>query len=74
MTVSPTYPFNPRTSTPYHVKPARVLDDSIVSVASWEYPVDFSILESKDPSKGNLIILGRPWLATANAFIGCRDG
>ena len=56
------------------VKPAGVLDDIVVSVASWEYPVDFMIVESKDPSKGHLIILGIPWLATANAFIGCRDG
>ena len=31
------------------------------------------VIESKDPSKGHPIILGRPWLATANAFIGCRD-
>ena len=27
----------------------------------------------KGSSKGHPIILGRPWLATANAFIGCRD-
>ena len=32
------------------------------------------VIESKDPSKGHPIILGRPWLATENAFIGCRDG
>ena len=56
------------------VKPVGVLDDIVVSVASWEYPVDFMVVESKDPSKGHPIILGIPWLATANAFIGCRDG
>ena len=56
------------------LKPAGVLDDIVVSVASWEYPVDFMVIQSKYPSKGNPIILGRPWLATANAFIGCRDG
>ena len=54
------------------VKPAGVLDDNIVSVASWEYPIDFMVVESNDPSKGNPIILGRPWLATANAFIEWR--
>ena len=32
------------------------------------------VIESKDPSKGHPIILGRPWLATENDFIGCRDG
>ena len=56
------------------VKPVGVLDDVIVSVASWEYLFDFMVIESKDRSKGNPIILGRPWLATANAFIGCRVG
>ena len=34
----------------------------------------FMVVESKDPSKGHPIILGIPWLATANAFIGCRGG
>ena len=56
------------------VRPIGVLDDIIVSVASWEYLVKFMVVESKDPSKGHPVILGRPWLATANAFIGCRDG
>ena len=56
------------------VKPVGVLDDIIVSVASWEYPINFMVVESKDPSKGHPIILGIPWLATTNAFIGCSDG
>jgi hypothetical protein len=56
------------------IKPAGVLDDILVTLASWEYPVDFMIIHSKDPTKGHPIILGRPWLATANAFIGCRGG
>ena len=56
------------------VKPTGILDDIVVSVASWEYPVEFMVVESKDPSKGHPIILGRPWLASANDFIGCRDG
>ena len=56
------------------VKPVGVLDDIIVSVASWEYPIDFMVIKSKDPSKGHPIILGRPWLATTNAFTRCRDG
>ena len=33
------------------VKPVRVLDDIVVSVASWEYLVEFMVVESKDPSK-----------------------
>ena len=51
------------------VKSVGVLYDIVVLVASWEYPVDFMVLESKDPSKGHPIILGIPWLATTNAFI-----
>ena len=56
------------------VEPAGVLDEIIISIASWEYPINFMVIESKYPSKGNPIILGIPWLATANYFIGCRDG
>jgi len=56
------------------IKPVGVLDDILVTLASWEYPVDFMIIHSKDPTKGHPIILGRPWLATTNAFIGCRGG
>ena len=56
------------------VKPIEVLDDIVVLISSWEYPVDFMVVESKDPSKGHPIVLGIPWLDTSNAFIGCRDG
>jgi hypothetical protein len=38
------------------VIPEGILDDVMVTLASWEYP------------------MGRPWLAIANAFIGCREG
>jgi hypothetical protein len=56
------------------IKPEGVLDDVIVSLDSWEYPVDFMVLQPKTPSGGHPLILGRPWLATTNAFIGCRSG
>jgi hypothetical protein len=51
-----------------------ILDDIMVTLASWEYPVYFLVIHSKDPTKGHPVILGRPWLATTNAFIGCREG
>jgi hypothetical protein len=51
-----------------------IFDDIIVTLASWEYPIDFLVIHSKDPTKGHLVILGIPWLAIANAFIGCREG
>jgi hypothetical protein len=46
----------------------------MVTLASWEYTVYFLVIHSKDPTKGHPIILGRPWLAITNAFIGCREG
>ena len=42
------------------VKPVGVLDEIVVSVASWKYLVEFMIVESKDPSKWNPVILGIP--------------
>jgi hypothetical protein len=51
-----------------------ILDDVMVTLASWEYLVYLLVIHSKDSSKGHLVILGRPWLATTNAFIGCREG
>jgi hypothetical protein len=56
------------------VIPRGILDDIIVTLASWEYPVEFLVIHSKDPTKGHPIIFGTPWLATTNAFIGCREG
>ena len=56
------------------VKPECVVDDVIVSIDSWEYPIDFIILQSKSNLGGHPLILGRSWLETTNAFIGCRVG
>eukprot|EP00253_Pinus_taeda_P016362 PITA_16362 len=56
------------------VIPEGILEDIIVSLDSWEYPVDFLVLQPKSNLGGHPIILGRPWLATADAFIGCRSG
>ena len=56
------------------VIPEGILDDIIVTLSSWEYPIDFIVIHSKDPAKGHPVIFGRPWLATINAFIGCREG
>jgi hypothetical protein len=55
------------------VIPEGILDDIIVTLSSWEYPVEFLVIHSNDPTKGHLVILGRPWLATSNAIIGCRE-
>ena len=50
-----------------------VLEDITISLDSWAYPVDFLVLQPKSKLGGHPLILGRPWLATANAFIGCRS-
>jgi hypothetical protein len=51
-----------------------ILDDVMVTLASWEHHVDFLFIHSKDPTRVHPVILGIPWLATTNAFIGCREG
>jgi len=56
------------------IKPDGVLEYISVSLDSWEYPVDFMILTPKNNLGGHPLILGRPWLATANAFISYRSG
>jgi hypothetical protein len=56
------------------ITPAGSLDDITVTLASWEYPVDFLVIHPKSPKPGHPVVLGRPWLATADAFISCRSG
>lgn len=40
----------------------RVIEDVPIDVESWEYAVDFLILQPKKKHNGYTIILGRPWL------------
>eukprot|EP00253_Pinus_taeda_P014076 PITA_14076 len=56
------------------IKPDGVLEDISVSLDFWEYPVDFMILTPKNNLERHPLILGRPWLATVDAFISCRSG
>jgi hypothetical protein len=56
------------------IRTEGVIDDLVISVDSWEYPVDFVILQPKSRLGGHPLILGRPWLATVDAFNGCRSG
>jgi hypothetical protein len=56
------------------IKLEGVLEDIIVSLDSWEHPVDFMVLQPKYNFGGHPLILGRPRLATCDAFIGCRYG
>ena len=54
------------------VKPISVLRDVIVSLASWEFPVYFMVIQP-NLMEGHPLILGRPWLATTDAYISCRN-
>ncbi|XP_022023969.1 uncharacterized protein LOC110924247 [Helianthus annuus] len=56
--------------------PRGMLHDVIVRIQDFYYPVDFLVLDStsKHIDKQANVILGRPFLATANAQVGCRDG
>ncbi|KAL6326186.1 hypothetical protein AAG906_001581 [Vitis piasezkii] len=57
--------------------PRGIVEDVLVQVDNFYYPVDFVVLDM-DPivKEANYvpIILGRPFLATSNAVINCRNG
>ncbi|RVW73645.1 Retrovirus-related Pol polyprotein from transposon 17.6 [Vitis vinifera] len=57
--------------------PRGVIEDVLVQVDKFYYPVDFVVLDTDSTLKEEnyvLIILGRPFLATSNAIINCRNG
>jgi len=56
------------------IRPEGILEDVIVLVDSWEYPVDFKILQPKTSLGGHPLILCGPWLVTVNTYISCRLG
>ena len=62
------------------LKPTSItvsLADVLVQVDKFYYLVDFVILDTDPVAKGTNcipIILGRPFLATSNAIINCRNG
>jgi len=54
------------------VRPVGTLHDISISVDSCEYPTEFLIINSKCGLEGHPLILGKPWLATTDAYIRCR--
>jgi hypothetical protein len=56
------------------IKLEGVIEYLIISVESWNYPVDFVVLQPKTKLGGHPLILGKPWLSTTDAFISCRSG
>ena len=53
------------------VKPKGTLQDVMVSVDTREYPADFLVINPKNRLNGHPLILGRPWLTTVDAYLGC---
>ena len=52
------------------------MEDVLVKVDKFYYPVDFVVLDTEPIAIGPNhvpIILGRPFLATSNAIINCRN-
>ena len=57
--------------------PKGEITDILIRVKKFIYPMDFIILETEpvhNPKAQTPDILGRPFLATANAIINCRNG
>ncbi|RVX08259.1 Retrovirus-related Pol polyprotein from transposon opus [Vitis vinifera] len=57
--------------------PRGVIEDVLVQVDKFYYPVDFVVLDTDSTVKEENyvpIILGRPFLATSNAIVNCRNG
>ena len=57
--------------------PKGIVEDVLVKINKIYYPVDFVVLDTESSSNEPNhvpIILGRPFLATANAIINCRNG
>ena len=57
--------------------PKGTVEDILVQVDKFYYPVDFVVLDTEPVAVGANyvpIILGRPFLATSNAIINCRNG
>ena len=57
--------------------PKGIVEDVLEKVDKSYYPVDFVVLDTEPIESGPNhvpIILGRPFLATANAIINCRNG
>ena len=57
--------------------PKGTIEDVLIQVDKFYYPVDFVVLDTESVAVGANhvpIILGRPFLATSNAIINCRNG
>lgn len=51
-----------------------MLEYIVISVDSWQYPIDFIAIQPKTCLGGHPLILERPWLATIDAYVRCKSG
>ena len=57
--------------------PKGIVEDVLVQIDKFYFPVDFIVLDTEPVAQTHTqipIILGRPFLATSNALINCRNG
>jgi len=57
--------------------PRGIIEDVLIKVDKFYFPVDFIVLDTEPVQNVGIqipVILGRPFLATANALINCRTG
>ena len=57
--------------------PRGMVEDVLIQVDKFYFPADFIVLDTQPVENPNTqipIILGRPFLATSDAFIQCRNG
>jgi len=57
--------------------PRGIVEDVLIKVDKFYFPIDFIVLDTEPVHNLGVqipVILGRPFLATANALINCRTG
>jgi hypothetical protein len=58
-------------------RPRGIIEDVLIKIDKFYFPVDFIVIDTEpvhDVVNQIPVILGRPFLATANALINCRTG
>jgi hypothetical protein len=58
-------------------RPRGIIDDVLIKIDKFYFPVDFIVIDTElvhDAVNQIPMILGRPFLATANSLINCRTG
>ena len=58
-------------------RPRGIIEDVLIKVDKFYFPMDFIVIDTEpvhDVVNQILVILGRPFLATANTLINCRMG